>query len=1334
MSSRKKEPMTVQMAVEQQAEGGGQVLRDQMIEFALREGRTVSEIAEVLGLSQQAIYNVRERLRDEPQTVQGGSTDERAVARALEDFTDPSGFETLVFPLLQEIDATAIPHAGSGDRGRDAAAPDSSSIYTISLSRQWQRKVRSDLAKIAAEGFKPDRVFAITNRRTSPKAKDKLIDEAAEQGIKLTVLDQTWLEAKLSEPRHLHLRSGRLNLAPPRSKAFLKSSEYQEVLDGRTHLAGLDVAFQGRREERKHAVALLEESGVVLVVGAGGLGKTRLALEMALEQGGEWCFIDADMQFTVESINELPVSKHLTVVIDNAHRRLDDLGALLSALERLPFHPKVVLIARPGYRDEVSGVTAGVWLGPISKELTIELGPLGWKPMSEMLKAPPLEIESGPQRGAIVQLAEGNPQIAVIAARVAKERRSVLGLSGDELLQRYIAYLIPTTLAGDSDSRRQRQLLALLAALGGIDVGEDEVLREIAGMLRSTPEQVADRLEQLAESGLVVGDRARYRIKPDLLAEHILFALALTEKWDLALDYQLIVERFGKKHTHRLVKALGALPSYLFKGKPAERVRTLEDEVCTAIKDVEPTHAAVLIRDLSRARPKSAFEMADLLLRRMREGGDAIPEPAIEALREGAMRISDFRTSWRILLRLGAESKEGSPAAKKIAETMAETYERVPEDDRASGMILAEVQEALAEETQKFWNSRSPGAAAAVAHAVKPMLMLQFRTSRLSPDNPMSVEIGGRILPVSEYTKRVVRTGAQIAAEIFTELSPAGQLQLLETLGWAAHTSAGFSMGLGQHAPIEGRVLLDAALSEVDREIAGILEKLEMPVQANAEGYLRKRSKYRRKLAQEIEQDSEDIDPGRTMHPVVVPSASPELAEYLTLINNKDLGPPDFERAPLRAQHARKLALARETAESLLSDSTWRDRVDRWSRWWEQRRNLEKQPWLGPVIGMTLEATALIDPIDGTEVINHLITTQSDLRGAAGAAMAAVINTQGEEAWRRWIDFDPQTRATLAGALGRLDGSAGAEPLRRLAFDEDEIVRRAATSALAFGPSFERWRVDLSLEAVAGHPDLEGLETLLHMIEHRAEEEGKEKQLFDADQLELLESAVLATANCNRLVDYEIADLLRRAESEQPGIAMRWVWARLERLNQIRTNGDDLWDLDFLPDTLAPVVMGAADSADLEHAIRYFQALDSRSPALPDAGQVIGWLDQGSEQVTQLIIDLLGDPDRAWLARQYLLGFAIQDKELERRAVALAETTDDPIMVVHSLIAGTLPNSWSGSYVPHLEGAQALAERWARSKSGALRQAARTAVESYQRQITKETATDIAEERELEYR
>jgi hypothetical protein len=1336
--------MSLRLAVEQQRElqqereSKAPSLRDRLIQRALQEGESAEDVAEALEVSVQSIYKIVERMDESAASRSGGSGDRHATAIAIERFTDPRGFEKLVFDLMGGIEPGSIPLGGVGDSGRDAANAGSTVIWTISLSEQWQRKVRSDFQKIASADYSAERVYAVTNRVTTRRSEEKLVAEAAELGLELTVLGQAWLVAKLSEPCHLHLRSVHLGLTRPSGKVFLSAQEYTDLLDGRPHLAGFEVEFVGRGREIRRAGGILEAAGPLLIRGAGGLGKTRLALQMAAEEGGDWRFIDAGMQFFPEATSELAVSPRLVVVIDNAHRR-GDLEEVLRALEAMEIRPRIVLITRPGFDDQLNEPLGRVWLGPVDSENIVDVGPLGWKAVAKILRSPPLEIEAGAQRGELVRLAEGNPQIAVIGARVARERKSVVGLSGDELLQRYIAYLIPAAIPSDAVARSHRGALALLAALDGFGTEDNELLRKVADLLRISVTETKEGLEQLAESGLIVGERGHYRIKPDLLAEHVLFALTLSRKWKTALPYEQIFERFADHHLRPLVKALGALPAALLKDATPGRLRGVERSVERAAGERPLLSAAELVRDICCALPDLGLRAGDKLLDRLKPEADEESSRVIGSLADGAMRISDFTKSWRFLLRLGAESVGSAEALKKVGDAMAETYQRLPEDDATSGAILALVQEGLAEETKKFWTLGRLGAATAVALALRPMLMLTFESHRQDPDDPMTFQLGTRTLPDSQYTEKVVKTGGTLAAEVFDRLDATGQLELLKTVDRAGRAAAGYPPSMGVRAPLQSRMVLDRALMEFDAVIGAGLSKWAMPVAAEAYEYLRERERWRYRLQEEVVDDQpeieglsefqEDLDRG-----VEVPAAGAKLSEYLFLFHERAFGRRGRDReVSIQEEQERTLARARELASSFAA-ADWSKRLDLWINWWREKRDAVTDARMGTVPAMVFEAIALDSPFLGRKVIDRLIAERSELRAACAAAMGAVIAADHRGgALEDWLDADVETRITLARSLSSCPQEVSEAPTQQLASDPEKSVREAAIDSLAFSRSGERWRFDLALKALAADPEIETINQLLHAADLHAEEAGTGQKELDNEQLALLRSAVIGTACSQRLEDYYLADTLDRAARQLPRITLEWVWARLRHLEAAGEDGARRWGYDPLPADIAGSVERSATASDLAEVATYFEELPDDSAAADDTAVLIGWLGGAGDEVSELIIRLLVDNEPGRRGRA-LLRLPLNDEALDRRAALIAQSIEDPAAALYELIASTLPSSWSGSYVPHLEGAQRHAERWGHSSDRGLREVGREAKETYKRQIETWRSREEDGDREFEYR
>jgi len=197
---------------------------------------------------------------------------------------------------------------------------------------------------------------------------------------------------------------------------------------------------------------------------------------------------------------------------------------------------------------------------------------------------------------------------------------------------------------------------------------------------------------------------------------------------------------------------------------------------------------------------------------------------------------------------------------------------------------------------------------------------------------------------------------------------------------------------------------------------------------------------------------------------------------------------------------------------------------------------------------------------------------------------------------------------------------------------------------------------------------------------------------------------------------------------------MRWAWARIDELEKMKKNKLSFFDVDFLDEELAPIIAESHSLVDRERALDCFAHANERSPALPDIAKLIGWMAPGSEHVTDLMVEMLEDADLGWPVRAYLMDLPLDDEELDERATAFAQRLEEPTEPLHELIKGRLPRSWSGSYMPHLKEARAVAERWAGSLDGELAAAGREAVGYFSKRIKAEEASEAAEELALSYR
>lgn len=1279
--------------------------RDRLISSALEAGAPVAEVARRLEMTEQAIYQIRDRLE------RGAPLFDHLAAtrRAMEDLTDHQAFELACVELLHDLDPSLRHLGGSGDRARDAGGgaygPDGDErLVMVSLEKRWSQKIRRELERVAREGWSPTEVWAVTSRRTSPKPRDALIEEAARRGWHLRVFDQTWLASRLLQPEHLDLRERLLGLAPPRPPTFLGPAQYAAQLAGR---ARTWPDFMGREPDLKGITDALEVNPLVIVRGPGGIGKTRLAIELARVHPARWVFVDSHATLDSAAMSEIAGGDDLVAVIDNAHRR-DDLSALIGMLDRRAGSLRVILLSRPGFEEQLIEATSDSRVGSPAPHAVVRLAPLSPAAIADLLRSPPLDVGYRGAVEAIVRLCEGNPQIAILAAELSKGGVPVEAISQDDLLQNYVAQLLAsaTGAAHDPDGRVVREVLALVAAFGRVGRDEDELLEQIAHLTELGRRPLMRILADLADTGLLEDSRDGYCVTPDLLAEHVLLAAFFSSKWRPTIAYSEVWRPAPPQRMLRLVKALGRIPpGSAMEDHPAFQTprRDLLAHAESSNKE-SIASAMTMAREIAGGAPRLAVEMVDRALTRLPSPGDR-RDQVLSAACDAIERVGMIDIGWPRQLAVAAATyaaPAGETTTTAVTKALISVYQRVPVDTGGhDGALLAAVQRALAQLTRAYWTSHGTesGVAQAVAVASRALLTVTFESHFMPADDPKSVLLRGYALPASSHTDTALTTGAELFCETFWMIPEQLQLEQLEALAGLRRTEKGFPGPFNVQPSEQTRELALKALRHVEHTLAERLMELSLPVRAEV---------------------TELVE--------ALPDAT--LSEYMLVAHPRRLR---LRGESWEESEGRSIGDAERVLRLLRDAESITDRLDTWARWRDQAAAVVGKQTYSPVVGMALERAANADPAETAGWLAHLIDTRSCLLGTAVPALAVIFRSTGDgqqlaETWGSHVDAE--IRALVAMALPGIEGERPL--LERLADDEEQSVRDAVLGSIRYAPDLAAWRIDTALRA-ARSDHTRGLSMVLSLLD-RAAYNGNAKIELTVPQLDRACKIVLDAAARERLYDaHELASILKELAPGRPRIALEWLEARIAWLQQFEREQSEgtvetYLRVEPVPAEIIAQLAQTADDAVLNALLELYDSTSANSLAAADLVNAIAAIDHGSELVTQRLIEWLtrdqdGDRYRVTRVLETPLDWE-QFTERARRILARAGAPD----VVEALGNARLPMSWSGSRIPHLQAVRARYASWGEDADQRLADAGRQAVAQLDRTIAAERERETAED------
>jgi len=310
----------------------------------------------------------------------------------------------------------------------------------------------------------------------------------------------------------------------------------------------------GREEIMDRLDGFINGAGFVAILpGAGGVGKSRILLELA-RRHGNIIFLGPQFELRPEHLRQIP-SRAECIVVDDAHR-LQSIESLIQVAyvwsQRRDVGLKLIVTCRPAGLDRLRSAVRFLSEGVL--ELP-ELAPLDAASHAYELAVAVVGTSKPDLARALVKATDGIPLLITVGGQLLARDGILPAMLAQKATFQSAALNsllseLPQTISGVPS----RELLALLATIGPVRPDRELFLFEmLAHHLKAATSSVVSAIAALRrDHGLLVERGSTLRVSPDVLGDYLLAQAALADG-KVTGFIEEAVSGFGKKYLSNIL-------------------------------------------------------------------------------------------------------------------------------------------------------------------------------------------------------------------------------------------------------------------------------------------------------------------------------------------------------------------------------------------------------------------------------------------------------------------------------------------------------------------------------------------------------------------------------------------------------------------------------------------------------------------------------------------------------------------------------------------------------------------------------------------------------------
>ncbi len=363
------------------------------------------------------------------------------------------------------------------------------------------KKIREDIdacadkRKTGIDINEVERIIYCLNSVLHLKEHSELKNHARSKGFNLDIISLSQLALGIMQTAP-QLATDYLGLALD-SGQILPVSNFIDLYERSGHATPLSNSYIDRLKEMEELEQAIAQNSVTIVTGAPGVGKTKLVMELFKlfkeRQFQIYCVDNRDVPIFNDLQTYIRTDENYILFIDDANRQTGNMRQILQLLrESRTGELHIVITVRDYALEQIE--THAEW----TKPAVVRIEKFNDEQIKALLASADFNINHKDYVNRILEIADGNPRLAIMAARVAIKEQRVEALHDvSEVYDQYFGAAIDQELFKSKDLLQALGVVSFFYAINKSDEPFYSKMLRNFGLDRYVFEESLVRLEQL---------------------------------------------------------------------------------------------------------------------------------------------------------------------------------------------------------------------------------------------------------------------------------------------------------------------------------------------------------------------------------------------------------------------------------------------------------------------------------------------------------------------------------------------------------------------------------------------------------------------------------------------------------------------------------------------------------------------------------------------------------------------------------------------------------------------------------------------------------------------